>query len=132
MNDTSTVSFPDRECQFSNQQRRLSLRERFALPEVLGQRLPLDTRHRNEVCAVDRSHIKNRADVGMPECGGKPRLTIKPIQQHLLVGAGELGRFQRDLSLEVRVLRQATCPHCSLSQGSHKAISPQSLGDRSR
>ena len=61
--------------------------------------------------SVQFAHVVDRADVGMIDGGGRPRLADKPIEDFLLAGLGEEWNLQCHLTIENSVLCQKDLPH---------------------
>jgi hypothetical protein len=103
--------------------RRLHERTHVEPPgDQLGQRLPLEQLHHDEVLAIVLVDRVDGADARMVKSGGGPRLALKPLER-LRISA-ELGRqkLQRHAAAEPRVLGFVDDTHAAGAEGPENVV----------
>ena len=121
MHDTTAVRFFERLGDLgSDLQRLFRCKRRAAQPRL--QRLARDMLHDDAGAPVDVGQLVNLADVGVVECGRRPRLAVQPIARGR-VFLERLGQeLDRHLATQLRVVGEKHLAHAAFAEAGEDAI----------
>jgi hypothetical protein len=95
----------------------------MTISEALPQRFARDVLHRDELLAVSRhAEPVDRADVGMIEGGGGPRLLFEPRQARFVLRDVRAQHLERNHPVERQIAREPDLAHATASKGSDHVI----------
>src|SRR5215831_9972929 len=83
--------------------------------DAFAQCFPIQQFHRNEMLAAGLTGIKNRADIGMIQCGGRTSFTVKALDGSHVVRDLMGQELERYLASETSVLGAIDNAHAAAS-----------------
>ena len=104
-------------------------RRRAAAVQSSRQRLALDVGHGQVGPAVDLADVVHRADVGVVQDGGRPRLGQEPLPPDERIVFKQAGNLESDEAIQLRVVRQVDRPHPAAPEQTPQLVSAERPGE---